>query len=326
MVRDLKSLLQLLPTATIVVVGDLMLDAYVIGRFGKLSTTHESPILEASRASYRLGGAANVAANLHALGCNVVLVGIVGNDWPGKVLLSLLDERRILSDSIVVDAIATTTLKLRVQEHGKGHLMRVDIESRPRSTGSRIALRKKYEARIGNSDLLLVSDYDKGTVDLIGTDFLVSKAAANNVNLIVASKRRELEGFRGASAVILNREELQRTTSSDAGLEKMAQEIIEKTQCQTLVVTLDGDGAFLRDNSNDRSLIIAAHDVPTVDPTGAGDTFASVFAAILSIDGSIVQGVEVANLAAALSVQRNGVYAVNTFDLLAREDLLEQRL
>ena len=296
----------------ILVVGDIMLDKYSHGTVSRVSPEAPVPIVDIKKIIFKPGGASNVAQNLSALGMNVTLLGITGDDYELKELIKVLRLTDIKFDP-VKDLSIRTTLKSRIIGNDQ-QLMRLDHEDRDKSNmhGELLKRAIKYAK---NSDLIVLSDYDKGSVKSVAAD-IISFANKNNIKVIIDPKGSDYSMYKNAYMVKPNELEF----SMIMGKIKNKKDMIAKgkklkkdLQLDTLLLTLGKNGMALF--SKDSLLTFATSRKDVYDVTGAGDTVISVLAASLASNKTLKKSCELANIAAGLSIQQLGTVSISKSDI-----------
>ena len=311
---------------SIVVLGDVMLDEFVIGRVDRLSPEAPVPIVLHERDEYRVGGAANVAHNLGALGGGrVTLIGVTGADAAAERLGAELSRLGFDPSSLVVDRDRPTTRKLRVVTTRHQQVSRIDYEDDHDVTPPvENALLERIHAAIASASAVLVSDYLKGTVTRRVMAELIAVARRANVPVLVDPKIPHLEYYAGATVVTPNHHEAEVATHTrirtDEEARAGARRFRERARCESVVITRGEHGMWLLDGSApdapiEAGLPAAAREV--ADVTGAGDTVIAALALCLAAGGRLLEAVAIANLAAGIVVGRFGVATVASEELLA---------
>lgn len=292
----------------VLVIGDSMLDRYWHGHADRISPEAPVPVVHVQRIEDRAGGAANVAANIKALGASVALVSIVGDDEQGRVLRSICSSR--WTCALVADS-APTTVKLRVVGRNQ-QLIRADFEQPP-STEALAAMMVDYEALLPHYDRVLLSDYGKGT--LAWAAEIVAKAVAAGKEVLVDPKGHDWSRYRGAALVKPNRDELRDAIGpwvSEPDLERRTQQLRAELGIKAILVTRASDGMSLMDASGSRH--VAAQALQVYDVTGAGDT---AIACLAATEGNLFDRVILANKAAGLACQRFGTSVVHASEVFS---------
>jgi rfaE bifunctional protein kinase chain/domain len=305
----------------IVVLGDVMLDEFVWGDVTRISPEAPVPVVDIRRESVHLGGAANVLANLVALGALASVVGVVGNDAAGERLRASLKE---VSPSqpdghLVVDDGRPSTTKTRIIAHNQ-LVVRADREERRPVNGKiQASILDSLTQALQNADALVVSDYDKGVVTphILGE---ILPAAYARVPVLIDPKIRNFPYYRPASLITPNHHEALRMTNleadSDEGLHQAAQMIRGKLGCDAVLITRGDRGIMLLEGDNDPVFVeTAAREV--YDVTGAGDTVIATLAAALAAGATMLEAANLANHAAGIVVGKVGTATANADELLA---------
>jgi D-beta-D-heptose 7-phosphate kinase/D-beta-D-heptose 1-phosphate adenosyltransferase len=316
--EDLRALLERARGARVLVLGDLMLDEYIWGSVERVSPEAPVQVLEWISSHDGLGGAANVAQNLVALGCEVWLAGVVGDDAKGVRLRELVTSQGI-HDVILVDPLRPTTSKLRVMA-GSQQMLRIDREERQR-LGDELqqSLLEQVGARLGDVDGIICSDYGKGVL----TREVLSAArrlAQGQSKLILADpKGTDYSRYMGFDVVTPNRKELEAAAASPAGNDaeiiQAGTKVLNEIRGTALLVTRGKDGmTLLRTERPPVHIASTAQEV--FDVTGAGDTVIAVFAMALFRGAEMEAAAQLANLAAGIEVAKIGAAPVNYRELL----------
>ena len=319
--RRLADLAARLPGQRIAVVGDLMLDHFLFGRVDRISPEAPVPVVRFDRDEYRLGGAANVAHNIRAIGAHVDLVGVVGDDDAARQLRAELQACGIDDASLVASAGRPTTRKVRIVTSRNQQVARLDYErDGDLSPDVLAALAAQVARAAGRADAIVLSDYRKGVVapEIIAAAVTAARTARRP--LLVDPKVPQAERYRGATLVTPNHHEaelmtgLTIRTSEDA--RRAARDIHERTGASVLI-TWGEHGMWLLDATGspfiEEALPAAAREVS--DVTGAGDTVIALLALCLAARAPLLDAARVANLSAGLVVARFGP-AVMTLDEL----------
>lgn len=312
MPAEARSLLDGMRRATALVVGDVMLDRYVIGAVERVSPEAPVPVVSVHAQRRAPGGAANVASGIRSLGARCRLVGARGNDRAGQTVGALL-ERRGIEASLIVDESRPTTVKTRVLAHEQ-QVVRIDHEqAAPLPEEQRRAILEAALAWLEDASVLVLQDYDKGTLSSETARELLAAAAAHDVPSIVDPKLRHFFDFPGASVLKPNLRELaaalgvERPRLDDEGLRSVA----ERAECAHLVVTLGADGMLLYSHETGEADRVPAHRREVYDVSGAGDTVTAVLAAGLGSGAPLRRVAVLANFAAGLAVSRQGARPVS---------------
>ncbi|WP_341991210.1 D-glycero-beta-D-manno-heptose-7-phosphate kinase [Azorhizobium sp. AG788] len=305
---------------TIAVIGDLMVDRYIVGSVSRISPEAPVPVLVHGADRIVPGGAANVAANAAALGAPVVLVGLVGADAAAEELSGALAlYPGIALDTVVTDPARPTITKTRVMS-GRQQIVRIDAEqTRPPGADIEVALIAAAEAAIARSAVVVLSDYAKGVLSDAVIAAVMAAAKAKGVPVIVDPKRRTFEAYAGASLVTPNRRELAEATGlpdeTDADAAKAAEAAGRQFGGDVLVTRAEKGMTLWRQNGHVLHVPAEAREV--FDVSGAGDTALAALAVSLAGGQSLEASVGIANAAAALAVAKLGTAVVTRAELRA---------
>lgn len=309
----------------VLVVGDVMLDHFLLGRVQRLSPEAPVPIVEYGHDDYRAGGAANVAANLAALGATVSLVGVVGDDDAGTRLRQLLTAVGVQAADLVVDPTRCTTRKLRIVTQRQQQVARVDFESDADVEGDVARQVTDAVARLAaDADVVLVSDYLKGCITADTMAAVVETATRRDIAVLVDPKIPHLDLYRGVTLVTPNQVEAETATHSrirtDDEAREAARRLRERLHCASVVVTRGEQGMWVLDGTTtpQTEANFAATALEVSDVTGAGDTVIGTLALALAARASLVEAAQLATVAAGVAVSRFGAVAVTRDELLAR--------
>lgn len=311
-------ILQALRDRYIVVLGDVMLDEFVWGDVTRISPEAPVPVVDVRRESVHLGGAANVLANLVALGARGSVVGVVGDDRTGERLRSSLRELGMADDCLIVDETRPSTTKTRIVAHSQ-LVVRADRESRIRVDGKieeQIVSCLKDELK--RADAFVVSDYDKGVVTpAILREIL--PVAYERVPVLVDPKLRNFNFYRPATLVTPNHFEALRMSdsedTSDDGSRRAAQVIREKLGCDAVLITRGDRGMMLLGADGEPVYVeTAAREV--YDVTGAGDTVIAALAGALATGATMLEAASLANHAAGIVVGKVGTATASANEVL----------
>ncbi|MGV6825703.1 MAG: bifunctional D-glycero-beta-D-manno-heptose-7-phosphate kinase/D-glycero-beta-D-manno-heptose 1-phosphate adenylyltransferase HldE [bacterium] len=306
--------------ARVLVVGDLMLDSYWHGATSRVSPEAPVPVVHVQDDEARPGGAGNVALNIAALGARVKLLGLVGDDEAGKTLESQLSAAGV-EPHFLVDAIAPTITKLRVISRHQ-QLIRLDFED-GFSGAQNDALQKTYLSLLDDADVVVLSDYAKGTLDEVAT--LISVARDADKPVLVDPKGNEFSRYSGATLITPNLAEFEAVAGASADDEDFklrAETLIDQCQLDYLLVTRGEHGMDLLASDREHShMPTRAREV--FDVTGAGDTVIAVLAAGLAAGLKIQSATQLANMAAGIVVGKLGTATTSGAEL--EQSLWEHR-
>ena len=292
---------------SVLVIGDVILDHYVLGTCERISPEAPVPIVDFISENWVLGGAANVANNLSSLGINTALAGLVGEDESGGYIDQELSFKKI-SNLLVKSNERSTTTKTRVISGGQ-QLLRLDKEKNSDITSSQqIEIIEKIKSNISNFDCIIISDYNKGLMTESLTNNLITIANQAGVKVLVDPKNPPFSKYRDAYLIKPNRKEAYNETgifiNDIDSFEKAAKLIQSQTNCQVVVITLSEDGLGYFENGNVKLIPTQAKQI--FDVTGAGDTFIASLAFSILSNKSLFESCHIANYAAGIVVAKQG--------------------
>ena len=302
-----------LSAARLLIVGDVMLDRYWFGEVTRISPEAPVPVVKVGRSEERPGGAANVARNVAALGAQVALLSVVGDDEAGRSLQRLLATSGI-DASLHLDAAISTTVKLRVIGRQQ-QLLRIDFETAPSHEVLRAKL-VEFAERLPACDAVILSDYGKGGLTHIGEMIRLARAAGKKV--LVDPKGDDFSKYAGATIVTPNRAELREVVGrwhDDRELARKAQALRSDLELEALLVTRSEEGMSLFHAGGAIYEQAVAREV--FDVSGAGDTVIATLAVMLACGAAWPEAVRVANVAAGVVVGKLGTAVVSHHELAA---------
>lgn len=294
--------------ARLLVIGDVMLDRYWHGEASRVSPEAPVPVVKVGNREDRPGGAGNVALNMAALGSAVRLVGIVGNDETGLELLSRLNAAGVYCD-FLQSADKPTITKLRViGQHQQ--LIRLDFEQEFEAADI-IGLQGKVKSLIGDSQVMVLSDYGKGALQ--ETANLIELGRSKDIPIIVDPKGTNFEKYRGATLLTPNLSEFEAVAGYSNNEEEFVNKglrLVKDLNLEAILITRGEHGmTLIRPDSPELHLPARAQEV--FDVTGAGDTVISVLAAAMAAGEGLADSTALANLAAGLVVGKLGTAAIS---------------
>jgi D-beta-D-heptose 7-phosphate kinase/D-beta-D-heptose 1-phosphate adenosyltransferase len=316
-----QELISAMRNRKIVVLGDVMLDEFIWGDVTRISPEAPVPVVDIRRESVHLGGAANVLANIVALGAKACVVGVIGHDSAGERLRASLKEVSPSQpdDYLVVDQNRPSTIKTRIIAHNQ-LVVRADREARGLINGNtEKRILDLLKEAIQDAAAFVVSDYDKGVVtpNILGE---ILPAAYARVPVLIDPKIRNFAHYRPASLITPNHHEALRMTNleadSDEGLHQAAQIIEQKLGCDAVLITRGDRGIMLLEGDQEPVFVeTAAREV--YDVTGAGDTVIATLAAALAAGATMLEAANLANHAAGIVVGKVGTATASAAELLA---------
>jgi D-glycero-beta-D-manno-heptose-7-phosphate kinase len=324
-VERLQKIVEAFPKVTITVLGDLVADEFVYGEISRVSREAPVLILKHRERTIVPGGGANAVNNLADLGVNVLPVGAIGDDEPGRLLIKAFRHKRIPVSGVLKDKSYTTVTKRRIlagmTHNTRQQVVRVDRE--PESAPNRHLTRELFLAAreyLRASDALVVSDYGYGSASPALVNALREKGRRRSVPVILDSRYRLLE-YSGATAATPNEAEVEAALRVRIGQswEKVAeagQQVMDRLKLQSLLITRGRDGMFAFDQGH------APVDIPifgsdqVADVTGAGDTVIAAFSAALAAGATTEEAAQLANYAGGIVVMKRGTATASVEELL----------
>ncbi|MDW7996073.1 MAG: bifunctional ADP-heptose synthase [Bacteroidota bacterium] len=302
----------------IAVVGDVMVDRYFWGSVTRISPEAPVPVVDFEVEEVRLGGAANVAHNLHSLGLKPLLVGVIGQDVAGDTLLELARGLGFETEALFRDPARPTTEKIRILGN-RQHLVRLDREVRTPVDGNVVTHVLHLLEKVPDIEALIFQDYNKGmlTPELIRA--VIELMSCRGVPVLADPKRDNFFAYVGVTLFKPNRREaaqaLQRGLRSVEDVRWAACQLQERLRCRAVLLTLGEEGMFLREGDGRESLIPArAHHV--ADVSGAGDTVIATVAAALVAGATFQEAALLSNFAAGVVCAEPGVVPIDPQALL----------
>ncbi len=301
--------------AKILVVGDIILDEYLWGMANRLSPEAPVPVLEVKRKTYLLGGAANVANNIAAMGAKAMMCGVIGDDLYSNVVLDLLNKGKINTDFVIKDNSRPTTVKTRLIAQNNKHLARVDSESLE-LIASDISkqIYENVEKVIDDIDLIILSDYVISVLDAKLIKDIVKLANRHDKIVLTDPKGQDFSKYDGVDVLVPNMGEALIATKSSANKQiKKIAEALRKI-ADKVIITQSSKGVYYYDGADEIKL--DAFPTEVVDATGAGGTFVAFLGLGLVASGfDYSVALALANYAAAAAVRKVGTFAIKPVQL-----------
>jgi D-glycero-beta-D-manno-heptose-7-phosphate kinase len=314
---DLKKIFEDFNHLKALIIGDVMIDAYMWGSVTRISPEAPVPIVSVYKRENRLGGAANVALNIQAMGATPILCSIIGNDEKSSLFLELMQQQGLSNKGIIADDSRITTVKTRII--GNNHqMLRVDSESENDSTTEATnnffhKIKEIIEAE--KIDVIIFEDYDKGVITNALIEKITQLANSKNIPVAVDPKKKNFMAYKGVSLMKPNIQELKDGLKSDfdhkndEALFAAVHELREKLNLPFALVTLSERGILAAVDHENK--LIPAHIRNIADVSGAGDTVISVAALCLAMKLPTEVIASLANLAGGLVCEHVGVVPVN---------------
>jgi len=316
--KDLNRILQGFAAKKILVLGDIMLDHYIWGSVERISPEAPVPVLDMQKEEYRLGGAANVALNLKALGASVFLCGVIGKDEAGKQIMQLLDKQGIDSAAIISDQGRPTTKKTRIGAVNQ-QIVRIDHENRiDISAKTEQKILEKVTKLLTDMDAVIIEDYNKGLLTAKVIDGTIKAAKKQGKLITVDPKQKNFFLYKQVDVFKPNYTEMQQNLGlifeTENDFDKQAKLLKDRLECKHLVVTRGEKGLYIYSNGN------KVHRIPTFarevyDVSGAGDTVISALTLALCSGCDIQTAAIIANHAAGVVCGKMGTATATTEEI-----------
>lgn len=310
----------------VLIIGDVMIDSYLWGKVNRISPEAPVPIVAVGKKERRLGGAANVALNIQALGANPILCSVIGVDYEGQAFMDLLKAQKLSQKGILKSRDRITTVKTRIIGNN-AQLLRVDEEVDndiiPSETQQLVTL-ISYILTHDKIDVIIFEDYNKGLINARLISKVVELARSKGIPTCVDPKKKNFNSYKGVSLFKPNLKELREGVKLDVSgdnineLQRAVSSYRVKQKLETVLVTLAEKGVIT--NSRKVKEHLPAHIRSIADVSGAGDTVISVAALCRALNCNDVVTAAIANLSGGLVCEQIGVVPVN------KEQLLEEAL
>ena len=310
---DLARLGQL-QQASVLVVGDVMLDRYFLGDSTRISPEAPVPVVQVRHSEDRLGGAANVARNIAHLDGRATLLGLVGDDTDGRLLTDILQREKVHSELLALPHVQTIS-KTRIISR-RQQVVRLDMEQ-PFAESEAVQIARRFAELVAGCDTVIVSDYAKGTLGAVGDIIRAARQAGKRV--LVDPKSSDFSRYRGATVITPNLAEFH-AAGGDSRTESLmltsARTLLSEAGIEMMLLTRSEQGMSLITPSEHHHFPAQVQEVS--DVTGAGDTVIATLGALLSAGFEVTDATWLANLAAGIVVSKLGAATVSPEELAAR--------
>lgn len=309
----------------VVVIGDTIADQFIFGEITRVSREAPVFILRHEHTETTPGGAGNCAANLAALGANVALISLLGNDVAGQILSTKLRDAGVNCDGVLLSETRRTTTKVRVlagQIHStRQQVIRIDYDNEsPVNPELQERLGVEFKKAVAGAGAVIISDYNYGVADPAQTAGVVREAVGEGIPVLVDSRFR-LSGFSNFTSATPNEDEVEQLLgvkhTDQATLESAVEELRRQLGYQALLVTRGGHGMTLIQADTAPLHIDAVGSLQPVDVTGAGDTVIAAYALALASGASFADAARLANFAGGLVVMKRGTATVTGAELMS---------
>ncbi len=300
----------------IFIIGDVMLDRYLLGDVNRISPEAPVQVFDIRESEYKLGGAANVSYNVRTLGANPFLIGVIGNDAEGDLLIGKMKELKIDTEGLIKEKNRPTTCKTRVISDSH-HLLRIDSESKndiSNETENKIlSILEKSTDEIG---IIILQDYNKGVLTKNLIHKVIEFANKNNKRVLVDPKFDNFFEFKNSYLFKPNRKELEDASGKEnkksGRYSFICKRTCQKLNCENIILTLGEHGMMIFENSNGKMKKenIGTKARKVADVSGAGDTVISTVAVCLAGGASLRDAAVISNYAAGLVVEEVGIVPI----------------
>ena len=306
----------------VLIIGDVMIDSYIWGKVERISPEAPVPVVRVTKKENRLGGAANVALNIQALGACPHICAVIGDDSDGENFLSLLKAQGLSEEGLIKIKTRPTTVKTRIIAHNK-QIARVDAETeRNLSSSNTLLVLNKIKQIIANHriDAIIYEDYDKGLITEELIDKTVKLAKEMGIITVVDPKKRNFHAYKGVQLFKPNLKELREGLKIDVDplnieqVEQAVNRLKKQLGAKTVMLTLSEHGVYVSSENGNNHIL--AHKRTIADVSGAGDTVIATAALCLAAGLNEFKTAEIANLAGGLVCEHVGVVPIDKARLL----------
>jgi rfaE bifunctional protein kinase chain/domain len=312
------------PSSRVLVLGDLMVDHFIWGKVSRISPEAPVPVVEVTKENLMMGGSGNVVSNIHAIGGNVAVAGIIGPDDMGRWLVQKLSQMGVNTEGLIVEKERPTTVKTRIVAHGQ-QMVRYDRESRQSVQPDSVDRIVQYVVSIRDElQAIVISDYNKGIVTERLLDGIRQAVKGRRIPVCVDPKRNDFTVYRDFDVITPNHHEAGRAVGVENTHElnsvgrteivRIGREIMKKYGFRAVLITRGEAGMDLFELGG-RDFHIPAEAKEVFDVTGAGDTAIGIFALSLASGASFREAAYLANKAAGVVVGKVGTATVSPTEL-----------
>ena len=306
----------------VLIIGDVMIDSYIWGKVERISPEAPVPVVRVTKKENRLGGAANVALNIQALGACPYICAVIGDDSDGENFLSLLKAQGLSEEGLIKIKTRPTTVKTRIIAHNK-QIARVDAETeRNLSSSNTLLVLNKIKQIIADHriDAIIFEDYDKGLITEELIDKTVKLSKEMGIITVVDPKKRNFHAYKGVQLFKPNLTELKEGLKIDVDplnieqVEQAVNRLKKQLGAKTVMLTLSEHGVYVSSENGNNHIL--AHKRTIADVSGAGDTVIATAALCLAAGLNEFKTAEIANLAGGLVCEHVGVVPIDKVRLL----------
>ena len=306
----------------VLIIGDVMIDSYIWGKVERISPEAPVPVVRVTKKENRLGGAANVALNIQALGACPYICAVIGDDSDGENFLSLLKAQGLSEEGLIKIKTRPTTIKTRIIAHNK-QIARVDAETeRNLSSSNTLLVLNKIKQIIADHriDAIIFEDYDKGLITEELIDKTVKLSKEMGIITVVDPKKRNFHAYKGVQLFKPNLKELKEGLKIEVDplnieqVEQAVNRLKKQLGAKTVMLTLSEHGVYVSSENGNNHIL--AHKRTIADVSGAGDTVIATAALCLAAGLNEFKTAEIANLAGGLVCEHVGVVPIDKARLL----------
>ena len=306
----------------VLIIGDVMIDSYIWGKVERISPEAPVPVVRVTKKENRLGGAANVALNIQALGACPYICAVIGDDSDGENFLSLLKAQGLSEEGLIKIKTRPTTVKTRIIAHNK-QIARVDAETeRNLSSSNTLLVLNKIKQIIADHriDAIIFEDYDKGLITEELIDKTVKLSKEMGIITVVDPKKRNFHAYKGVQLFKPNLKELKEGLKIEVDplnieqVEQAVNRLKKQLGAKTVMLTLSEHGVYVSSENGNNHIL--AHKRTIADVSGAGDTVIATAALCLAAGLNEFKTAEIANLAGGLVCEHVGVVPIDKARLL----------
>ncbi len=317
--QRLQSLFDGFAGKRIAVVGDLMMDRYYWGSVGRISPEAPVPVVEVESESTRLGGAANVANNIAALGGVPIMVGVIGSDLTGKEFMKIIEGNGFPTSGIVIDSSRPTTVKTRVIAHHQ-HVVRIDQETKQNiSSEIQVKILKTLSESMKTLDGIILEDYNKGVLVPHLIHEVTEAARKHEKTVSVDPKFNNFFAYKNVTVFKPNRKETEEALGCKLAewddIDKAGKEMLHVLDAENVLLTLGEQGMALFEKG-DKVTHLPTRAIKVADVSGAGDTVVSTLSMVLASGGDIGEAATLANFAGGIVCGEVGIVPIDKQILL----------
>lgn len=315
--KELNKIFDKFNDLRVLIIGDVMIDAYMWGNVNRISPEAPVPIVAVTKKENRLGGAANVALNVQAMGATPILCSVIGVDADGQVFLDLLKQQKLSPKGILKSRNRITTVKTRILSHNH-QILRVDeeVESDISSAEtSQLLILISHLVKSEKIDVIIFEDYDKGLITQPLIQEVVKLATHRKIPTVVDPKKKNFNNYKGVTLFKPNLKELKEGLKTDFNpvnlkeLSRVVENFRDRQKIESVMVTLSERGIYVQGGK--ANSLIPAHVRNISDVSGAGDTVVSVAALCRALNLSSKLVATLANLAGGLVCEHAGVVPID---------------